>query len=117
MLNNKKNKKTIIVNTKMLWLSVYLFLTTLSVLNLLIYFKSTPKVIYSKTNMLDTKINVWKSFLISHPDYLEGWIELTKLEISKGNKKDAVEDLSIIINLNPNSEEIINLQKDLKSIN
>ena len=104
-------------NTKESGFTFYLFLlvvlTTLTIFNLAFYLFSKPKVKYVVQNSPDKEVSFWQTFLESHPYYIEGWIQLTKLDIQNGDKSNAQIALENAKKINPNSEEVINLKKEL----
>jgi hypothetical protein len=55
----------------------------------------------------------WEGFLKQNPTYLKGWLELTNLEIERGNKAAANLYLEKAKSIEPNSEEIKQLEDKL----
>ena len=79
------------------------------------YFYSKPTVTYAKGTALEQKITFWKTFLSAHPTYFAGWIELAKLSLKSGDTKTADASYVNAARINPNSEEITNLAKELEN--
>lgn len=92
--------------SSIIWTSVIFFLLSLSIFNLSVFMNSTSSITYAKIDNTAKHAEFWKSFLEIHPDYIEGWIELYKLESKQGNLLLAEEALTNAERLDPNSEEI-----------
>ncbi len=52
----------------------------------------------------------WLNFLKANPRYLDGWIELTKIDIANGDVQGAKENLKKAFEINPNSEKLKSLE-------
>jgi cytochrome c-type biogenesis protein CcmH/NrfG len=63
---------------------------------------------------LRTEEKYWEDFLVKNPTYLDGWIELTRIEIEIGNNTKAKEVLAKAREIDPNSPKIIGLGKLLE---
>lgn len=55
----------------------------------------------------------WQNLLNQYPNYIEGWIELSKIEFKAGNRTEAIKDLTKAKDIDPNSSEIKDLEKSL----
>jgi|SRR3989344_3544069 len=99
--------------TKILFVSFMLLLASLSFYNLSSLVNVKPRVVYGQDNTLEQRIYFWETFLLSHPDYFEGWIELSELKIMEGKMKEAIYALDKAKNIDPNSEKISILEAKL----
>jgi cytochrome c-type biogenesis protein CcmH/NrfG len=98
---------------KLIIICFVLIIGVLTFFNLSLYMNKTnlpSKVLASKDQ---NNVLIWKEFLKSHPDYIEGWIELSKIEFDKGNKSEAYEAYVKAWKINPNSQEVIQLGSKL----
>ena len=59
-----------------------------------------------KLNELRTSEKFWESFLNQNPTYLDGWIELTRIETEIGNRDKAETALIKARHINPNLEKL-----------
>jgi len=55
----------------------------------------------------------WESILSQNPSYLPGYLELAKINFSLGDKNSAYSDLMKASEINPNSLDVKNLEKEL----
>jgi cytochrome c-type biogenesis protein CcmH/NrfG len=55
------------------------------------------------------EISFWEDFLAKSPTYFDGWVELSHLMISLGNKEAAEIALSKASEINPNSDKLLEL--------
>lgn len=94
-----------------------ILLLTLSALNFWASLKphrllnDTKAEVLGTTNTLNSEQNFWTDFLIAHLGYLPGWLELTKLEIKKGNLEAAKVYLEKARFIDPNSDEVLKLER------
>lgn len=101
--------------------AVYLasLLATITVLVLSTYNLETylqkDKVLGAEANIvqIESEQVFWENFLQENPGYFEGWIELAKIAYELGNKDCAIEALNSAKAINPNSDKIENLEKEL----
>ncbi len=59
------------------------------------------------------EISFWQDLTARYPNYLEGWVELTKLEIKARNTQQAILYLHKAKEIDPNSNEVKQLQTAL----
>jgi hypothetical protein len=104
------NVKFAVYIPKLLFCCFLLVLSALTVSNISVYFNSKPKIIYANNDSITHRVGFWKTFLYSHPQYFEGWVELTKLELKIGNIDGAKATFAKALEINPNSEEISSLR-------
>ncbi len=107
MSTTKKNTMDV------LWNCFLFLLLCLSIFNISFFINSKPKILFAKTDDRDQKVKLWKAFTTEHPDYFEGYVELSKLELVKGNFEEAMKYYLIANSINPNSEKVIELKKRL----
>jgi tetratricopeptide (TPR) repeat protein len=110
-----KQKKTDLNKTKFLYLlCAVAVLSALSFFNIALYFTNgKPKIntrVLGTTNAGVTEIYYWKGLLDANPEYLEGWIELAKIEYKLGNSEEAKRAIDKAFDINPNSEELNKLR-------
>ena len=90
-------------------------LLALSVFNLKLYFRTNQEVfsqvLGEKSDKLENDKLFWQEFVFDNPTYLDGWIMLTKVNLELGNLEEAKAALEKARTLNPNSEEITELNK------
>ena len=60
------------------------------------------------------EIEDWTNFMNTHPNYLEGWIELTKIEYNLGDFNSAKQYISKARLIDPNSEDVKTLEDQLR---
>jgi hypothetical protein len=84
-------------------------------------------LLYSEKKVLGTKVeaniqkqndlikeqNYWVEFLARNSTYLPGYIELAKIDLELGDKNSAFITIQKAHEINPNSEEVKNLEKNL----
>jgi len=109
-----KNKSKAKTDLSILYIScAFLVLITLSLFNLALYlFKSNHEVLGANSEV-SQEIIFWHDFLTENPSYIDGWLELTKLEYEKGNFASSQEALRQAEIIDPNSEELKKLKIDL----
>lgn len=56
------------------------------------------------------KISFWQDLVTKYPTYMEGWVELAKLEIKSGNLQQATFYLEKAKEIDPNSNEVKQLE-------
>lgn len=104
MIKSKlKNIKVSHKKTLIIYYCLILILAALSIFNLSFYINIKPKVLYIENNDLNYHLSFWGSFLKIHPDYFEGWVELSKLEIKGGRRDEALSAYTKALKINPNS--------------
>ena len=67
----------------------------------------------TKEDLFQKDSRYWKEFLTQHPTYFPGWIELTKYYLSTGNISQAKGVLNKARSIDPNSNEVFNLEAQL----
>ena len=92
-----------------------IILVALSLFNLSLYFtKGKPernKKVLGTEIVVYREIYYWKGLLEANPQYLEGWLELAKIEYSIGNYEEAKNAVSKASEIDPNSEELKKVRK------
>jgi cytochrome c-type biogenesis protein CcmH/NrfG len=112
----QSNKKRTSVKLTSIHLTCFtILILLLAGLNLLVYF-SPPKtiVVHAKDTTPLVRTYYLKNLLREHPTYREGWAALARLEAQLGRMKEAKLAIDKVIELDPNYEEIDNLQALLK---
>lgn len=108
-----------------LYLSIACFsivLITFSVFNLVFFFSSDKNQVLGTKIEIDTKtvlINqrvYWKELLEQNPGYIYGWVELAKVEVQLENPKAARNALDNALEINPNSQLVKDVEKNLRFI-
>ncbi len=94
-----------------------LILTALSIFNLSLYYlggRSQKKErVLGLTSPVDQEVSYWQGLLDFNPEYLEGWLELAKIEVSKGNYSEAKEFILKAENIDPNSGKVKKVRESL----
>jgi hypothetical protein len=110
----KHNTKTV-GHSLTFFLCLIVVLITLTLFNVFFFLYAKPKISYVKKDSTNTEISFWQTFLISHPSYQEGWVELAKLNIQKGNKTGAETAFQNAWKIDPNSVEIQTLKNEIEN--
>lgn len=101
----KNLKKEIVYLCSCCSLVLVLFLASFNVNAFLL----NSKVLGAKTENAKALVDeekYWEDFLALHPTYLDGWIELSKIEYGKGNINYALGAFNTAKAINPNSPKI-----------
>lgn len=111
-------------NTELLKSNLLLLVECFSIIFLLLlasqnisHFLNTKNVLGAKTETVDThelQTNFWKNILKNNPDYFDGWVELSKIQLSEEDLSKAQESFEKAKFLNPNSEQIFFLEESFK---
>lgn len=64
------------------------------------------KIVDESPQMLLHQKEYWNDFLATHPSYLDGWIELTRIYLEEGNTVKARESFNKAYEISPNSRKI-----------
>lgn len=95
------------------------FIFVFSIINLLNYLARDEESVLgvrieseTKTSLEQGKI-FWENFLVENPSYLQGWLELAKIEVQLENFEAARSAFSKAKTINPNSELIKNAESVL----
>lgn len=67
----------------------------------------------SKNVKAEEEKSYWQELLSQYPNYIEGWIELAKVELKSGNHPAAIYALNKAKEIDPNSQEIKELESSL----
>jgi len=59
------------------------------------------------------EVSFWKDFVSVNENYLDGWVELAKLEAKAGKTKEVREILTKIEEIDPNSQKLLDLKNSL----
>lgn len=86
-----------------------LFLAGFSLNN---YF-SKSKVLGTETPDLSKEMLFWEKIVSENPTYIDGWLELARVSFELGDKDYAIGALNSAKAINPNSEKIEVLEKEL----
>lgn len=85
-------------------------LLLLTIFNLYYYLKPQKvlgvSTLSAKETELASRKAYWEDLLSQSPTYLDGWLELAKIELVEGDKVKATEYLNKARDINPNSEKI-----------
>jgi len=113
----KKKKGEINKNLKAVYFTIFISLVSLSLFNLAFYlfYKKTykhPEILSSQTR-ISNEILFWKEFLKANPYYIEGWIELARIEYKLGNRKEAKKYILRAKEIDPNSSILKETVKEL----
>jgi tetratricopeptide (TPR) repeat protein len=90
---------------------LYLILaSTITIVLFSINFASRKETVLSTTdnfeeNYLIIQKNYWQDFLVSNPEYFEGWYEISIIEAKLGQFDDAFFSINKALDINPNSEK------------
>ena len=84
-----------------------IFILTLAILNLQTYFNNSQKTLSILGTSVDTseiikEKDYWVEIVSKNPSYIDGWLELYKLETLLGNVDKATGALNTAISINPN---------------
>jgi hypothetical protein len=83
--------------------SAVIFLLSLTIFNLNLFFQ--PKKVLGITNsdrILVQQRNFWKDFLSHNSSYIEGWLELSRIEKILGNIEASLEAKKKAYEIDPN---------------
>ncbi len=90
-----------------------LIVMLISLLNVKSIFTKPKMEVLGATDTVKEEIMFWEGFLKESPTYMAGWVELTKLEIERGNIDAARLYFDKAQTINPNSEILEDLKKKL----
>ena len=95
--------------------SFALLIITLSFLNIKNYFaeKKEVKVLSVQQESFDEE-EYWTNFLKLNPNYFPGYVELTKIQLAKGERDKAIGTILKAKEINPNSPLITELEQSLR---
>ncbi len=68
----------------------------------------------TKGSSLESQKVYWENFLSKNPTYLDGWIELSIIELNLGDKNYALGAFNTARAINPNSQSVKDLEKLLE---
>ncbi len=88
---------------------VVLFLTGFGLSN---YF-SKPEVLGTETPDFSKEMLFWENIVSENPTYIGGWLGLARVSHELGDKDYTIVALNSAKAINPNSEEVENLARDL----
>lgn len=122
MSNTKKNAKKALSKKDSKTDSNFLFLITLLITAIILFLSfvnffstkgesSEKSVLAAKTeNLTEAKI-YWEEFLQENPNYLDGWLELSKIYSQIGYVNGAIGALETAKLIDPNSKKIVATKK------
>lgn len=82
--------------------------------------KKEEKVLGLKSEISFTtqeKISFLNDLIVTHPNYFDGLIELSKLNLLENNIESSIATLKTAENVNPNHREIKLLKKEIENVN
>lgn len=101
-------------SAKLLFFVFIIVILLLTAYNLRLYFAKQSVLGTEKSlENLSQEINFWESMVTQYPTYRDGWLNLAKLEFYRGNKDYAYSWLFVAKRIDPNSQEVIALEKEL----
>lgn len=111
-----QQRQIIVSKTSVMFICFIVVLLTLSFFNLSLFLNHKGKIvpIFEKIDY-SQKILFWQSFLESHPDYFDGWMEIARLQLKSGNIEEAEAALFKAQLIKPNSPDINLLENELVS--
>lgn len=109
--NKIQTNHTLLENIYFVCLFIILF--SLSIFNLALIFTQQKANKLNSYDPIQKKINFWRNFLQSYPEYERGWIEISKLEFQRGNIEAAKDASQQAEKINPNLEELEIVKKSL----
>ncbi len=114
----KGKKKKVSIENKISYIFFslgFIVLLGLSSLNIHSYLDQN-KVLGSTTDTTSSsnEIAFWEAFLIENEDYTEGWLELARLKIDKGDFVGAGKAINQMEKNSPNSERLMRLKNSLE---
>lgn len=74
---------------------------------------SKPKVLGAETPNFSKEMVFWENIVSENPTYIDGWVELARASYELGDKDYAIGALNSAKAINPNSEKIEVLEKEL----
>lgn len=93
---------------------LFVFIVMLiSLLNVNSIFTKPKMEVLGATDTVKEEIMFWEGFLKENPTYMTGWVELTKLEIERGNFDAARLYFDRAQTIDPNSEILEELKEEL----
>lgn len=112
----KKNTSNIIV------IELIVILTLLSLINFHRYLSRPQNVLGAKTQNINSKeielansLAFWQKIVTKNPNYIDGWIEVSRISLLLGDKTYSKIALDKAISIDPNSPKIIQAQKEVAS--
>ncbi len=78
-------------------------------------FFTNQKVLGEKTDitpLLNEKA-YWQDLVNKNPTYVDGYLQLAKVDVEEGNKSEALEFIKTALQLDPNSTKILQVQNEL----
>jgi cytochrome c-type biogenesis protein CcmH/NrfG len=118
----KKPAKTKVVTKKLSLKSEVLYLCSCCAVVVVALLATANMNSYIKTNnvlgagskipdetpqMLINQKEYWNGFLNEHPTYVDGWIELTRINLEQGNYEKAKEAYQKALFISPNSPKVV----------
>ena len=104
-----KNKLEFKFLLSCLGLIAILFLAGFSLNN---YF-SNPKVLGTETPDFSEEMLFWENIVSENPTYIDGWLGLARVSYELGDKDYTTGALNSAKAINPNSEKVENLAREL----
>ncbi|MBN1169101.1 hypothetical protein JXA63_04390 [Candidatus Woesebacteria bacterium] len=64
-------------------------------------------------NSMEKERSFWTSYMKENPNYIDGWLELTKIEYETGNIQKAIRYLEKAKDINPNLNKVKDTETEL----
>ncbi len=111
---NKKSNKKIYNSSNFALFAFTLFVFAICSFNLKTYLtpKETPTVL-AATSTYQEELRFLTDLVFEHPDYIDGWIELARLDHKHQNPERVQVWIAKAESINPNSPKLIELKKEL----
>lgn len=96
---------------------VLVVIATLAFFNLTIHFSpiETQAVLSSQTNTNNKEAHLiyWEKIVSENPQYIDGWIELAKIRLERGDILGTLQALDTARKIDPNSESLEDFSKNI----
>ena len=108
MPSKKESKKSRVSGASLLtFCLISILILTFSIFNLKTFF--LPKKVTQDINIYFDQEKFWISVVGRYPDYIDGWLELAKLNFKLNDLDEARKAFEKALAINPNSEKIAEL--------
>lgn len=100
----------------LLLIATYILISLTAIYSSFNFFKTTadPQTLGENTKFyLEKEKAYWINYLKENPNYIDGWLELTKIEYEMGNIPQATRSLEKAKNINPNLLKVKNTEMEL----
>ena len=108
MPSQKESKKGRVSGASLLtFCLISILILTFSIFNLKTFF--LPKKVTQDINIYFDQEKFWISVVGRYPDYIDGWLELAKINLKLNDLDEARKAFEKALAINPNSEKIAEL--------